>query len=178
MQQRAWCPTGKVFQAQPERAVEAEITNMMHLSRAIDRARLLVERKHKKSTTMVYQSHKLGKRKRCIEYQKWLYTQRKSRIGQYNNSAFVGAFAVGAMCNSQPITDSFSARLSELNESFIIRHWIPFDLFAPFFLALDTNFKYDCRCKCIQKSGNEIISNPIGTDNRRRMMRFEKIKLE
>ena len=35
--------------------------------------------------------------------------------GQYNNSAFVGGFAVGAMCNSQEITDDFARRLLQLN---------------------------------------------------------------
>lgn len=37
--------------------------------------------------------------------------------GQYNNSAFVGGFAVGAMCNSQSIVDVFSQRLLQLNNS-------------------------------------------------------------
>jgi endo-1,4-beta-D-glucanase Y len=34
--------------------------------------------------------------------------------GQYNNSAFVGGFAVGAMCNSQTIVNNFASRLKYL----------------------------------------------------------------
>jgi endo-1,4-beta-D-glucanase Y len=35
--------------------------------------------------------------------------------GQFNNSAFVGGFAVGAMCNSQAIVNNFAGRLLVLN---------------------------------------------------------------
>lgn len=35
-------------------------------------------------------------------------------VGQYNNSAFVGGFAVGAMCNSQTMVDNFASRLAYL----------------------------------------------------------------
>lgn len=45
------------------------------------------------------------------------YTLDGTPIGAYNNSAFVGAFAVGAMCNSQAVTDTFSTRITKLNES-------------------------------------------------------------
>ena len=52
------------------------------------------------------------------------YALNGNPLGQYNTSAFVGAFAVGAMCNSQPITDSFSTRLGELNESYFFHHYL------------------------------------------------------
>ena len=45
-------------------------------------------------------------------------------LGTYNASAFVGAFAVGAMCNSQSITDSFSTRLSQLDENYFYHHYL------------------------------------------------------
>jgi hypothetical protein len=47
-----------------------------------------------------------------------------SPLGQYNSSAFVGAFAVGAMCNSQLITDAFSTQLSQLNENYFYHHYL------------------------------------------------------
>ena len=45
-------------------------------------------------------------------------------LSTYNSSAFVGSFAVGAMCNSQPITDSFSTRLSQLDENYFYHHYL------------------------------------------------------
>lgn len=54
----------------------------------------------------------------------------------YNNSAFVGGFAVGAMCNSQAIADNFGTRMAQLNESY----WYNLNLRVVYLHVMTGNF--------------------------------------
>ncbi|MBN2009003.1 T9SS type A sorting domain-containing protein [candidate division KSB1 bacterium] len=60
--------------------------------------------------------------------------------GQYNNSAFVGGFAVGAMCNSQAIVNNFSQRLVTLNNGGWDNQYFNLSLRCLYMLALTGNF--------------------------------------
>jgi endo-1,4-beta-D-glucanase Y len=57
-------------------------------------------------------------------------------IGTTNNSSFVGGFAVGAMCNSQTVVDSFSARLNKLNDAY----WLNLNMRIVYLHVLTGNF--------------------------------------
>jgi endoglucanase len=63
-----------------------------------------------------------------------------SARGQYNNSAFVGGFAVGAMCNSQSIVNSFAQRLLILNNSGYDNQYFNLSLRCIYMLVLTGNF--------------------------------------
>ena len=60
--------------------------------------------------------------------------------GQYNNSAFVGGFAVGAMCNSRAIVDEFAGRLLQLNNSISAGQYFNTSLKNIYMLVLTGNF--------------------------------------
>ncbi len=60
--------------------------------------------------------------------------------GQYNNSSFVGGFAVGAMCNSQQIVDEFSQRLLQLNNAGGDNQYFNLCLRNLYMLTLSGNF--------------------------------------
>lgn len=105
------------------------------------------------------------------------YTLNGNPVGQYNTSSFVGAFAVGAMCNSQPITDSFSTRLGELNESFYYDHYLR----LIYMHALSGNFwapDLTTDVPPVKKTEMKIYSNPIsGQITVEGVKRFEKIEI-
>ena len=61
-------------------------------------------------------------------------------LGQYNNSAFVGGFAAGAMCNSQEIVNSFASRLIYLDGAGWDNQYFNFSLRCLYMLALTGNF--------------------------------------
>jgi endo-1,4-beta-D-glucanase Y len=58
--------------------------------------------------------------------------------GRHNNSAFIGGFAVGAMCSSQPIVDNFIARLLVLEA--YDRNYFNLSLRCIYMLVLTGNF--------------------------------------
>jgi hypothetical protein len=64
------------------------------------------------------------------------YNLNGSVNGQYHNSAFVGGFAVGAMCNSQEIVDTFSSEMKSLND----QQYFNLTLKSIYFLILSGNF--------------------------------------
>ena len=105
------------------------------------------------------------------------YTLNGNAIGQYNNSAFVGAFAVGAMCNSQSITNSFSTRLGELNESLAYYHYLR----LIYLHVLSGNFwapNLTTDVPSVKNPAMKIYSNPAsGQITVEGMMRFEKIEI-
>ncbi len=100
-----------------------------------------------------------------------------STYGQYNKSSFVGAFAVGAMCNSQPITDSFSTRLSQLDESFYYDHYLR----LIYFHVLSGNFWAPDLTSGVPSAGNtdlKIYSDPAsGQITVEGVKSFEKIEI-
>ena len=60
--------------------------------------------------------------------------------GQYNNGSFVGGFALGAMCNSQAIVDSFSSRLLYLDGTGEDNQYFNLSLRCLYMLVLTGNF--------------------------------------
>ena len=60
--------------------------------------------------------------------------------GQYNNSAFVGGFAAGSMCNSQEIVDEFTQRLIQLNNGGGDNQYFNLSLRNLYMLVLTGNF--------------------------------------
>jgi endo-1,4-beta-D-glucanase Y len=60
--------------------------------------------------------------------------------GQYNNSSFVGGFAVGAMCNSQSVVDSFASRLLYLDSTGEDNQYFNLSLRCLYMLTLTGNF--------------------------------------
>jgi len=60
--------------------------------------------------------------------------------GQYNNSAFVGGFAAGAMCNNQEIVDSFASRMIYLDGTGWDNNYFNLCLRCLYMLALTGNF--------------------------------------
>jgi len=59
-----------------------------------------------------------------------------SNNGTYHNSAFVGGFAIGSMCNSQAIVDTFSSEMKTLND----QQYFNLTLKCIYFLILSGNF--------------------------------------
>jgi endoglucanase len=59
-------------------------------------------------------------------------------VGKYHNSAFVGGFAVSAMCNSQTIADAFGTEMTspQLAET----HWFTLSTRAVYLLPITGNF--------------------------------------
>ena len=60
--------------------------------------------------------------------------------GQYNNSSFVGGFAVGSMCNSQEIVDEFAQRLLQLDNGGGNNQYFNLSLRNIYMLVLTGNF--------------------------------------
>ncbi|MFO7446433.1 MAG: glycosyl hydrolase family 8 [Ignavibacteriaceae bacterium] len=60
--------------------------------------------------------------------------------GQFNNSAFVGGFAAGAMCNSQTVVDDFTRRLLALHNSRQDNQYFNLNLRCLYMLTLTGNF--------------------------------------
>jgi len=60
--------------------------------------------------------------------------------GQYNNSPFVGGFAVGSMCNSQSIVDDFASRLLYLDSVDYDNQYFNLSLRCLYMLVLTGNF--------------------------------------
>ncbi|MBN2523325.1 MAG: hypothetical protein JXB24_08605 [Bacteroidales bacterium] len=54
----------------------------------------------------------------------------------YHNSAFVGGFAVAAMCNSQGIADAFGTEMTKLDET----HWFSLSTRSLYLLPITGNF--------------------------------------
>jgi endo-1,4-beta-D-glucanase Y len=73
--------------------------------------------------------------------------------GQYNNSPFVGGFAVGAMCNSQSIVNTFAQRLLYLNSAGHDNQYFNLSLRCLYMLVLTGNFwKPEITSSAIEKS--------------------------
>jgi endo-1,4-beta-D-glucanase Y len=60
--------------------------------------------------------------------------------GQFNNSPFVGGFAVGSMCNSQEIVNEFAQRLLQLNSAGYDNQYFNLSLRNIYMLVLNGNF--------------------------------------
>jgi endo-1,4-beta-D-glucanase Y len=74
--------------------------------------------------------------------------------GQYNNSPFVGGFAVGAMCNSQSIVNSFAQRLYTLDGTGYDNQYFNLSLRCLYMLVLTGNFwKPDGATTGVEKTG-------------------------
>jgi endo-1,4-beta-D-glucanase Y len=56
--------------------------------------------------------------------------------GQYHNSAFVGGFTIGAMCNNQTLVNNFASELVGLNDS----HYFNLSVRCLYLLAASGNF--------------------------------------
>ena len=78
--------------------------------------------------------------------------------GQYNNSAFVGGFAVGSMCNTQEMVDRFSQRLLALERSRSDNNYFNLCLRNIYMLILTGNFWIPD----VEETG--IIKKPIQPD--------------
>jgi len=64
------------------------------------------------------------------------YNLNGSVNGLYHNSAFVGGFSVGSMCNSQVMVDTFSSEMKTLND----QQYFNLTLKCIYFLILSGNF--------------------------------------
>jgi endo-1,4-beta-D-glucanase Y len=75
--------------------------------------------------------------------------------GQYNNSPFVGGFAVGAMCNNQSIVNSFAQRLLTLDGTGYDNQYFNLSLRCLYMLALSGNFWMpDMPNTAVEKAGS------------------------
>jgi endo-1,4-beta-D-glucanase Y len=63
-----------------------------------------------------------------------------SNNGQYHNSTFVGGFAVGCMCNSQAIVDTFSSELKGINDGQSLSQYFNLTLRCIYMLILSGNY--------------------------------------
>ncbi len=61
-------------------------------------------------------------------------------VGEYNNSSFVGGFAVGSVCYSQAMVDNFASRLLQLNGLGWDDQYFNFSLRCLYSLVLTGNF--------------------------------------
>jgi endo-1,4-beta-D-glucanase Y len=82
-----------------------------------------------------------------------------------NNSAFVGAFAVSAMCNNQTIANNFGTRMGQLNDTY----WYNLNLRVVYLQVMTGNFWKPILTSIHETPGNaskiKIYPNPLNQNN-------------
>ena len=93
------------------------------------------------------------------------YTLNGTPTGTSNVSSFVGGFAIGAMCNSQIVADTFATRVGQLNDSY----WYDYYSRVVYLHVLTGNFwKPDISTailSTVEKQSIKIYPNPLNYAN-------------